>query len=162
MHYLIDGNNLIGHSRDLSLAHRDCRGEAMGKVAGFCRQTGGKATIFFDGGPDAHVGENGVSLGPVRALLAGKGVEADSRILQMIENASGLVFTVVSSDRKIYGRARSGGFEALRIHEFNILLETARRRAEAGEDRRAELEQKSRRLNHDELAEWLKIFGEES
>ncbi len=162
MHYLIDGNNLIGHSRDMSLTCRDSRGEAITRVADFCRQTSGRATIFFDGGPDAHVGENGVSLGPVRALLAGKGVEADTRILSMIERAAGRVFTVVSSDREIYGRARSAGFEALRIHEFNAFLEAARRKTKAGKDRRDELAQKSRRLRQEELAEWLEIFGEDS
>jgi hypothetical protein len=162
MRYLIDGNNLIGHSRDLSLSHPDCRGAAMIKVADFCRQTGGRATMFFDGGPDAHVGENGVSLGPVRALLAGKGVEADHRILRIIENAAGRVFTVVSSDRKIYGCARSAGLGVLRIHEFCVLLEAARRRSEAGEDCRAELEQKSRRLRREEIDEWLEIFGDDS
>jgi hypothetical protein len=162
MHYLIDGNNLIGHSRDLSLSHEDCRGEAMGRVAAYCRRSGGRATIFFDGGPDAHVGERGVSLGPVLALLAGKGVEADSRILRMIERAAGTVFTVVSSDRRIYGRARSAGLPALRIHEFNALLDTHRRRQAEGDDRRIELERKSRRLSPGELAEWLEIFDENS
>lgn len=163
MHYLIDGNNLIGHSRDLSLADEGCRGQAISLVAAFCRQRGGKATIFFDGGPDAHVGEGGVSLGPVRALLAGKGVEADTRILQMIEGAGeASTFTVISSDRKIYGRARSAGLEALRIHEFNALLEVARRQSADGDERRAELKQKSRNLSRDEVEEWLRIFGEES
>lgn len=162
MHYLIDGNNLIGHSRDLTLSHQDCRGDAMIKVAVFCRQAGCRATIFFDGGPDTHVGEGGVSLGPVRALLAGKGVEADTRILRMIEQAAGVVFTVVSSDRKIYGRARSAGLPALRIHEFNALLDTESRRVAQGEEQQAELEQKSRSLSREELAEWLEIFGKDS
>jgi len=163
MHYLIDGNNLIGHSRDLSLADGDCRGQAISLVAAFCRQTGGRATIFFDGGPDTHVGEGGVSLGPVRAMLAGKGIEADTRILQLVEGAGGAtVYTVVSSDRKIYGRARTAGLEALRIHEFIALLEDAVRRFAAGEERRAELKQKSRNLSREELEEWLDIFGEDS
>ena len=162
MHYLIDGSNLIGHSRDLDLSDTDCRGQAMSKVADFCRQSGARATLFFDGGPDTHVGQRGVSLGAVRGLLAGKGVEADTRIMSMIERAAGSLFTVVSSDRQIYGRARTAGLPALRIHEFNAQLDTERQRTEAGRDRQAELEQKSRSLGNDELAEWLEIFGEDS
>jgi len=162
MHYVIDGNNLIGHSPDLSLKDDHCRGEAMTRVAAFCRETGTRATIFFDGGPDAHVGENGVSLGAVRAMLAGKGVEADERILAMIDGAAGRRFTVVSSDRRIYGRARSAGIEALRIHEFNVLIGASNRRRRAADDRHAELEQKSRRLEEGEVQEWLEIFGEDA
>ena len=134
----------------------------MSRVAGFCRSTGSRATIFFDGGPDRHVGEGGVSLGPVRALLAGKGVEADTRILEMIAGAGDKQFTVVSPDRRIYGSARSAGLAALRIHEFNALLGAERRRAAAGEEQRAELEQKSRRISGAELDEWLEIFGDDS
>ena len=163
MHYLIDGNNLIGHHRDLSLADGDCRGQAISLVAGFCRGTGGRATIFFDGGPDTNVGEGGVSLGAVRALLAGKGVEADTRILQLMDRAPGEdAYVVVSSDRKIYGRARSQGFRALRIHEFCAEMETAGRRSVAGDERRAELQEKSRHLPPEEVEEWLDIFGDDS
>lgn len=161
MHYIIDGNNLIGHTPDLSLGDEDCRGDALTRVAAFCRGSRSRATIFFDGGPDAHVGENGVSLGRVRALLAGKGVEADERILRMIDEAAGRRFTVVSSDRRIYGRARSAGVEALRVHEFNALVGSVDRRRRGAEDRRSELELKSRRLKDGEVKEWLEIFGEE-
>jgi len=162
MHYIIDGNNFIGHSPDLSLTAEDCRRDALLRVAAFCRRAGARATIFFDGGPDAHVGVSGVSLGPVRALLAGKGIEADTRILALVDGGRGRVFTVVSSDRKIYGRARSAGCEALRVHEFNALLERARRQDLATEYRQAELDQKSRQLRDGELKEWLEIFGEDS
>lgn len=163
MHYLVDGNNLIGHSRDLSLADGDCRGQAIRVMGEFCRRVGGRATVFFDGGPDTHVGEGGVFLGPVRALLAGKGIEADTRILELIERASNSSScTVVSSDRKIYGRARSAGFAALRIHEFNALLGDARRRSSAGDELRAEMQQKSRDLSPEEVEEWLDIFGKDS
>jgi hypothetical protein len=163
MHYLVDGNNLIGHSRGLSLADGDCRGQAIRVVGDFCRRIGGRATIYFDGGPDTHVGEGGVFLGTVRALLAGKGIEADTRILQLIEGAANTTAcTVVSSDRKIYGRARSAGFAALRIHEFNALIGDAERRAAEGDELKAELRQKSRDLSPEEVEEWLDIFGENS
>ncbi len=163
MHYLIDGNNLIGHHRALSLSDANCRGQVIILVAGFCRGTGGRATIFFDGGPDPHVGEGGVSLGAVRALLAGKGVEADARILQLMDRApGGDAYVVVSSDRKIYGRARSQGFRALRIHEFSAEMECTGRCTVANEEKKAELQQKSRRLDPEEVEEWLDIFGDDS
>jgi len=162
MHYLIDGNNLIGHSPDFSLEHPDCRGHVLGKMADFCRRSGSRATVWFDGGPDRRVGEGGVSLGSVRGLLAGKGVEADTRIIHAIEGASGTVFTVVSSDRKIYGRARSAGLPALRIHEFNAILDAERNSRDAGAEHQAEMEAKRRVPSAEEVDRWLEIFGEDS
>jgi hypothetical protein len=163
MRYLIDGNNLIGHSPDLSLDHPDCRGHALGKVAEFCRTSGARATIWFDGGPDRRVGERGVSLGPVRGLLAGKGVEADTRIIDEIERRKGgQAFTVVSSDRRIYGTARSAGLPALRIHEFNALLGAGRARQVEAEEQRAEMAAKRRVPSSEEVDRWLEIFGEDS
>jgi hypothetical protein len=156
----VDGNNLIGHTRELSLADPDCRRQALDRVALLCRASGSRALVVFDGGPDPHVGVQGLHLGPVQALLAGRGSDADRRILALMEQSAGQPgMTVVSSDRRLYGRARTLGLAALRIHEFNRLLAEVRGAERREAEERFELEEKSRSLEPGELEEWLRIFS---
>jgi len=159
MSYLIDGNNLIGHTKTMSLSDPACRQLAISRVAGFCHRTGAKATIVFDGGPDESLGENGLWLGPVTAFLAGRGFDADTRIVQILEKTRTVnQFTVVSSDRAIYGRARGLGFAALRIHEFNKEMINAEQAGRESLEKKHELTEKNRVLSGAEIDEWLKIF----
>ncbi|MFN8008751.1 MAG: NYN domain-containing protein [Terriglobia bacterium] len=146
--YLIDGNNLMGHTG--SRANRPSemdRQSVLNRVADFLEKTGRKAILVFDG-----------SRSPLRKTsrvhleFAGPRQKADDVIRHQIEHSrSRKDLIVVSSDNGIYGYARSCGVRALKCHEFNRLLqETPEKNVD-----------ENRHIPVADTKEWLRYFGEE-
>ena len=58
MPYIIDGNNLIGSSRDISLDDKDAREKIVNLIRKFQESKNTKITVVFDGEPSAGLVKN--------------------------------------------------------------------------------------------------------
>ena len=144
--YLIDGNNLIGHTKTISYRDPQARQILLDRISIFLNLKRRKATVVFDGSPQPLRKSRWIQL-----VFAGPNSSADNLIRREVESAkSRKSVCVVSSDNAVHGYARTCGVEALKCHEFNRLL------AEAKEG-----EPEKRDLPQGDLKHWLRYFGEE-
>jgi predicted RNA-binding protein with PIN domain len=146
--YLIDGNNLIGHSKDISYHDRQARQKLLDRVIPFLEQRNTRAVIVFDGGAQPLRKSRRIQL-----VFSGPKSSADERIRQMVEaSPSPRNLCVVTSDNAVYGYSRSCGARAMKCHEFNRLLKETSRSQENEENREVPIE---------DLRQWMRYFGEE-
>ena len=118
--YLIDGNNLIGHTEGLSLENPNCRQALIDLLIPFCKKE--EVVLFFDG-PKTTLRRTD------RAKIRFSGpTKADDLIRREIERVpTPGNLDVVSSDNEIYDHAKSSGAEAWRCEQFAELLPPLRR-----------------------------------
>ena len=72
MPYLVDGNNLIGQSREQNLKDPHARVRLIRELSQFCRQRAAALTVVFDGEPDAMLPSRNVHLGNLHVIFAGR------------------------------------------------------------------------------------------
>ncbi len=145
--YLIDGNNLIGHTRDLSLRDRNCRQHLIDRLIPFFNQKRKEALVFFDGASEPLRKSRRIQI-----QFSGPNRIADDLIRRRVEQEGApRSLCVVSSDNSVYGYARSCGCRALRCHEFNRLA-TRLEDDPIGSEEGVPSEPKEG---------WLRYFGEE-
>lgn len=147
--YLIDGNNLIGHTKSISYKDPNARQQVLDRISKFLESRQRNATVVFDG-----MAEPLRKTRWMRLVFSGPGRTADELIRHQVEavrSRKGLC--VVSSDNAVYGYARSCGVDALKCHEFNRLLneELVARRVEP----------ENRDLPVENIKQWMRYFGEE-
>jgi predicted RNA-binding protein with PIN domain len=146
--YLIDGNNLIGHTKSISYKDPQARQQVLNRIAKFLESRHRKATVVFDGTAE-HLRKTRW----IQLVFSGPGRTADDLIRRQVEGTrSRKGLCVVSSDNGIYGYARSCGVEALKCHEFNHLL---------NEELVAGAEPEKRDVPVDSIKHWMRYFGEE-
>jgi predicted RNA-binding protein with PIN domain len=152
--YVIDGNNVIGGRVGW---HRDKPGSRrllLHDLARLARAKKLRLNVVFDGAPDPQF-PDGSSYRGVRIFYARLGSDADSRIVEMVEderNKKSLV--VVTSDRKLTSRVRASGARVMRSGEFRRMLDEI---AENTSDQEADMP----KIKDDEMSEWLRYFGVE-
>lgn len=151
MWYLIDGNNLIGHERGLSLADEASRGVLVRALCSLSRRTRKRVTVVFDG--RAPRGSGRSDLGKVRVLYAGSGrtaMTADERILRMVRgDGRPAEITLVTSDQSLANRARAAGAATVPCHRFRPLLRETAAADAAGPEK----------PTHVDVREWAEYFG---
>jgi predicted RNA-binding protein with PIN domain len=146
--YLIDGNNLIGHTKSISYKDPQARQQVLDRIAKFLESKHRKATVIFDGTAESLRKTRWMQL-----VFSGPGQTADDLIRRQVEAArSRKGLCVVSSDNGVYGYARSCGVEALKCHEFNRLL---------NEELVAGAEPEKRDVPVESIKHWMRYFGEE-
>jgi predicted RNA-binding protein with PIN domain len=145
--YLIDGNNLIGHTKSISYKDPQARQLLLNRLQPFLETKRRKAVIVFDGDAEPLRKSHWMQL-----VFSGAKASADDFIRsQLTASRASRDLCVVSSDNAIYGYARSCGIQALRCHEFNRLLSMSA----------ADNNSEQRDMRIDDLKEWLRYFGEE-
>jgi predicted RNA-binding protein with PIN domain len=148
---VIDGNNLIGHEKGLSLADDRSRETLVRALCALQRRTKKGIAVVFDGAPAAAAAAS--ELGGVKVLYAGTGrsaMSADDRILRMVEEANRPSdLTVVTSDSALGNRARRLGAAVLPCHKFRPLLRDSAA-AEAGGPEKP---------SHVDVRDWAEWFG---
>src|SRR5688572_5089248 len=151
MPYLIDGHNLIP-KLGLRLDSIDDETELISILQGFSRRTRKQIEVFFDGAPPPHAGTR--KFGPVTAHFVRLGTTADNAIRKRVKGLgkSAKNWTVVSSDRQVQVEARAAQAEVVSSDAFADMLNQVRTSASKPKD--------DRKLNHQELEDWLKLFGE--
>ena len=147
--YLIDGNNLIGHTKSISYKDPHARQQLLDRIARFLESRHRKATVIFDGTAAPFRKTRWMQL-----VFSGPRQTADDLIRHQVEAArSRKALCVVSSDNGVYGYARSCGVEALKCHEFNRLL---------NEELVAGAEPEERAVPIESIEHWMRYFGEEN
>ncbi len=146
--YLIDGNNLIGHTKSVaSQPSVNARQFLVDYVSAFLESTHRKAIVVFDGRSAPLRKTSRVQL-----LFSGPQSNADDVIRRRVESSKDRKdLCVISSDNAVYGYAKTCGVKALKCHEFNRMIREA-----AG----AKVEE-DRDLSIGNTKEWLRYFGEE-
>jgi predicted RNA-binding protein with PIN domain len=146
--YLIDGNNLIGHTKSISYEDPRARQILLDRLGPFLTLKRRKATVVFYGATESLRKGSLIQL-----VFAGPASNADEIIRRRVEHLkSRRGLCVVSSDNAVYGYARSCGVEALKCHEFNRLL----REVPEGEPEIRDAAAGDLIIRH-----WLRYFGED-
>ena len=155
MPYIIDGNNLIGSSPDISLKDENARSEIIAIVKKFQRNKKSKIIIVFDGEPDTFSEEENpnekivVKYPPV-------GESADDEIKRILEGYTYFRDVIlITSDRELKEAAKKKGVKVVNSIEFYYELKRVYRAT-------GRIEQKQKRINTEltegEVDQWMKIF----
>ncbi len=153
MPYLIDGHNLIGRLPDVSLDEPDDEAKLVQKLSGFVARTRKRCVVVFDEGLPG--GESRMSTRAVKVIFASsQRTNADMVMTSRIRKARDPVaWTVVSSDNEVLNTARQHRMKTLTSAEFARMLQRPES-TRPGMDEAADVH-----LSHEEVEEWLKIFG---
>ena len=118
MPYIIDGNNLIGCSPDISLEDSNSRSEIIGIVKKFQRKKKSKIIVVFDGEPDTFSNEEN----PTEKIVVKYppiGDSADDEIKRILEGYTYFRDVVlVTSDRELKDVAKKKGARVVNSIEF--------------------------------------------
>ena len=146
--YLIDGNNLIGHTKSIARqSSGNARQFVVDYISSFLESTHRKAIVVFDGRSAPLRKTTRVQL-----VFSGAQSSADDVIRRRVESSKDRMdLCVISSDNAVYGYAKSCGVRALKCHEFNQMI----RKAAHGKV------QEDRDFSIGNTKEWLRYFGEE-
>ncbi|MFZ5587313.1 MAG: NYN domain-containing protein [Thermodesulfobacteriota bacterium] len=134
MHLIIDGYNLIHQAPELFLAADLGRGrEALCTALHIYRKKKGhRLTVVFDGGEEPAPART--SLCGVPVVYSGRDQKADD-VIARLAGQQGAGATVITDDRELAGRCRSGGAEVIAAREFAArLMDTAQGWLPAAED----------------------------
>lgn len=118
MPLLIDGHNLIGQMKDISLADPRDEARLLARLQGYAAATRESITVVFDPGDLPGVGRP--TAGPsITVIYAPHGEDADSVIIRRIErDRTPRQLTVVSSDRRIVSAAKTCGAQVVSARDF--------------------------------------------
>jgi len=156
MPYLIDGHNLIPKIPGLNLQAMDDEIHLIELLQEFCRIQRRQVEVYFDNAPPGQAGLR--RYGQVAAYFVRQGSTADVAIRQRLASlGNGAVnWTVVTSDLAVQAAAQARRAQVLSSESFAQLLQRALvQTSTKGERPPAE-------PSPDEVAEWLKIFGQDS
>ncbi len=155
MPYLIDGNNLIGHIPDLSLADRQSRFQLVSQLDRLQKIKNTRVIVVFDGPPEEGLMTGSADHGLLSVVYPERGKSADNIIEEIIRKQTDLRrFFVVSSDREIRYFTRKLGAKSLDCAEFHRILKGALR--EFRKD--AELQKDEEAPTPLEIRQWNDVF----
>ncbi len=155
MPYIIDGNNLIGSSPDISLEDANSRTEIIAIVKKFQKKKKNKIIIVFDGEPTTFSPEENpnekiiVKYPPI-------GDSADDEIKRILEGYTHFKDVIlITSDRELKDVAKKKGAKVINSIEFYYELKRVYRATG-----RIEMKQKriDTELSEGEVDQWMKIF----
>lgn len=157
MPYIIDGNNLIGSSPDISLEDKDSRQKIIYILKKYQEVKNNNIIVVFDGGPDMIL--NGKFLKNKFTIKYPKyGDSADDEIKKILNKYSNFKDVIlVSSDRELKSFAKKKGartinsiefyFELKRVYHINGKKEKLKKRINV-------------EISEKEVDSWMKIFSE--
>jgi len=153
MPYLIDGHNLIGALRDISLDDPNDEAKLTQKLNGFAARTGSRCVVVFDHGLPG--GPSRMSTRAVQVVFASQRSTADRVMMERIRKMPDTrEWVVVSSDNDVITTAKLRRMQTMSAVDFAALLKSPPKRViDLGEA--ADV-----RLSKDEVEEWMKLFGD--
>ena len=157
MHYIIDGHNLIGHSRTIQLTDPDDEAQLTDVLHRWVLRHGrARVTVVFDGGVYGH--PQSMERPHVRTVFAYSPQDADTRLIALIQAITDPnSFRVVSSDHMVATAAQAKRVQVISSIQFAAELEQPTKR-QRGPARKQRPEAK---LPRTEVEDWLRLFGEE-
>ncbi len=159
MHYLVDGHNLIGQSRSISLGDPDDEAKLVTLLHRWAlRHKQMSLTVVFDGGVYGH--PQNLSRPHVRVLFARSPQDADARLIHLIKAVDDpRRFCLVTSDRLVAAEAIARGMRVQDSRSFSMELEAPQSSARRAAPLRRPPEH---RLTPAEVDEWMRLFGADS
>ena len=157
MHYIVDGHNLIGHSRTIRLTDPDDEAQLTDALHRWVlRNKRARITVVFDGGVYGHPLR--LDRPNVRTVFARSPQDADTRLIALIQAiAEPQAFRIVTSDRMVAAAAKAHGVQVIDSAQFATELEQpSKTRHNAVRKQRTEP-----KLPRTEVEDWLRLFGEE-
>jgi predicted RNA-binding protein with PIN domain len=149
MPYLIDGHNLIGCIRGMSLRDPNDERRLLEFLAPLAHALRRKMVVFFDRGASDCKGK-GPRIGLVEARFIPLPGSADAAILGYLQGRNDARnYTVITSDSAVRERARRTGAKVVRAGEF---LREAQSAA-------ARVRKEKPPGNPEEIDDWLRLFG---
>jgi predicted RNA-binding protein with PIN domain len=151
MPYMIDGHNLLGQLRDISLDDANDEALLVQKLTSFAARTGKHCVVIFDYGLPG--GKSRMSTRAVQVVFASQRSSADRVMLERIGKLKDpRNWTAVSSDNEVINAARIRRMQVLNSLEFADLLQSPpKREIDAGEAENIH-------LSAEEVDEWLDFF----
>jgi predicted RNA-binding protein with PIN domain len=155
MPYIIDGDNLIGSSPDISKEDPDARTKLVSIVRNFQENKKSNVTIVFDGEP-----QNGLRREDICAKFCVRypryGSSADDEIKRILDGFNYFRDVVlVSSDRDLKDYAKEKGARTINSIEFYYELKRVSRVSGKKEESRKRIDAE---LSDMEVDQWMKIF----
>jgi len=122
MAYLIDGNNLIGHTSNYRLNDIRSKYGLILKLIRFQKIKKSKITIVFDGTPDISLDR--LNYNPKKfSIIFSESVSADTKIKEILSTKKYLRdIYVVSSDRELIDFVKNKGAKVIKCSDFNKLI----------------------------------------
>ena len=155
MPYIIDGDNVIGSSPDISLEDDKARPKLIYITRKFQENKKNNVTIVFDGKPENGVQREDISEKfCVRYPPAGSSADEEiKRILNGFSHFKDVI--VVTSDRELRTFAKKKGAKIINAIEFYFQL----RRISRIHGKKEETEKRiDAQLSDTEVDQWMKIF----
>ena len=164
---LVDGHNLIGQLRDLSLDDPYDEAKLTLAIRSYCMRTRKKATVIFDNGLPGGVSKQ-LSNSDCTVIFAPSGTQADSLLIRRARemNKQQDALLLVTSDRQILRLASALGIKTLSSPEFAIRIgfrpvEMASESSKASTPQRVTLangKESNPVVTTQDVAYWLPIF----
>jgi uncharacterized protein len=156
MNLLIDGHNLIGQIPTISLADPDDEAKLVMLLRSHAvRRRGRQVVVVFDHGVYGHPQQ--LSGYGVVCHFARSPQDADAQLIQRIQAiARPREWALVTSDRAVARAAADRGIKVIDSRTFAAQLAPAPRKGGA-----LGAEKREVRMSEAELAEWMRLFGEE-
>ena len=155
MAYLIDGHNLIGKMRDISLSSLNDEAQLINRLQEFCRIKHKSIEVYFDGAPPGSVRTQ--SFGSLKVIYVSQRITADSQIIRRLRKLGKAArnWTVVTSDRQIQVEAHAQHAVVITSEDFAKEMESLLfSRNSRGGGYKVDI-----KLSEDEVDEWLKLFN---
>lgn len=116
-HLIVDGYNLLGHTRGLSDRLESEREHLLRVLAAYRHRKNHPITVVFDGWRQDRPMEQHEHRGGVQVVYSKRGEKAD-QVIQRLVRQYGSDCAVVSSDHEIVNVARSHGAFVMQAQEF--------------------------------------------
>jgi uncharacterized protein len=157
MPYIIDGDNLIGSSPDISLEDPQARSKIIEIVRQFQVNKNSNVTIVFDGAP-----QNGVRKKDIYAkfcvVYPHNGASADDEIRHILNQLNYFRDVIlITSDRELKIFAKKKGAKTVNSIEFYFDLKRISRISGKVEEKQKRIEAE---LSDQEVEQWMKIFDQ--
>lgn len=157
MPYVIDGNNVIGCSPDISLGEPGARDKLLQIIHSYQVSRSVNMTVVFDGEPERGAFHQSISP-KLTVIYPHLGQTADEVIKTILERYANLrEVTLVTSDRELKTFARGKGAHLLNSIEFYYELKKGARISSRKEEHQKRIDAS---LSQTEVEQWLKIFDQ--
>ena len=157
MPIIIDGNNLIGSSPDISLADPNSRKKIIQLIKKYQENKNNNILVVFDGEPfgDLHIQPISDKL---TVMFPKYGSSADEEIKKLLDSYNDFRdVMLVSSDRELKTFAKRKGSKVINSIEFYFELKRLSHFFGKKEERQKRINLK---LTKTEIDQWLKIFDD--
>ncbi|MCK4762256.1 MAG: NYN domain-containing protein [Candidatus Aminicenantes bacterium] len=155
MPYIIDGNNLIGSSPDISLEDPNSRQKIVDIIRKFQENKKTSVIVVFDGEPD-YYSHHQVLTNKLTIIYPRFGGTADDEIKKILNRYTYFRDVVlVSSDRELKDFAKNKGAKTINSTEFHFELKRSYRAQGKKENTDKRI---NTRLSKNEVDQWLKVF----